>query len=342
MKIDSKSQDQYEAVIHGVGWHDLSQRGKLQITGVDRITFLHAMISNDLEGLQDYHGKYGTFLTARGKILSDFFYYRLPNLVLMDMEPSLAKITKEALESYVIMDEVHLKVSNEFSHFSLQGPASSQLIQELFQVDRPSSHLQLVEVQWEGNPAWLIHKADVGVSGFEVILSRGASHSFSQFLLERGKSLLVKKINSEVWNILRIEAAIPRYGVDMDENNYPMEARLDSAISLTKGCYLGQEVVAKATYIGGVGRFLTCLKFESDHVPCPKARVFSIEGKDIGFVTSATVSPRLDRPIALAYVKRSFASSGELLQVELSGEELARAEVVNDFKDRISDTGSGD
>lgn len=323
--------NQYESVSTGVGWRDLSHRTKLQVTGVDRIRFLHSMISNDVEGLRDYQGRYGTFLTARGKMVADFHYYRLPRMVLMDVDLSLAERTREALEAYVIMDEVELSLSGDFSHFSLQGPRTRDLVRTLLQADIPPQPLQVVEMDRNGDSALLIHKSDVGSAGCEILVPRKAGPALSRALSEWNGPFSVRRLDPEVWNLLRIEAAIPRFGVDMSESNYPMEARLDSAISLTKGCYLGQEVVAKATHIGGVGRFLMGLVLEGEVPPEPGARVLSPEGKAIGSVTSAVYSPLLNRPIALGYLRRVFAGPGQILDVEMGPQSQVKARVVDRF-----------
>lgn len=329
--MNPESRNQYHSVLTGVGWRDLPGRGKLQVTGADRVRFLHSMISNDVEGLEDYQGRYGTFLTARGKMVADFYYYRLPHMVLIDVDHSLAERIREALEAYVIMDEVELSLSGRFSHFSLQGPRTGDLVRALFQAEVPARPLQVLEADWTGDSALLVHKADVGVAGCEILISTNGAASFARALSEWKGAFPVRSLDPEVWNLLRIEAAIPRFGVDMDDGNYPMEARLDSAISLTKGCYLGQEVVAKATHIGGVGRFLMGLVLDGDEPPKPGARVLSPEGKAIGSVTSAVVSRRLSGPIALGYVRRAFARSGQILDVELGPGSQVRARVVDRF-----------
>ena len=334
--MNSETRNQYESVSAGVGWRNLSSRGKLQVTGADRVRFLHSMISNDVEGLEDYQGRYGTFLTARGKMVADFYYYRLPQMVLMDVDLSLAERTRAALETYVIMDEVEISLSDRFSHFSLQGPRTGDLVRALLQARIPAQPLHVLETHPDGDATLLVHKADIGVDGCEILAPRKTAPSLNRALSEWNGSFPVRRLDPEVWNLLRIEAAIPRFGVDMDGGNYPMEARLDSAISLTKGCYLGQEVVAKATHIGGVGRFLMGLVLDGEEPPEPGALVLSPEGKAIGSVTSSAVSPRLNGPIALGYVRRAFARPGQILDVELGPGSRVKAQVVDRFSSEVA------
>ncbi len=330
--MDAPTLAQYDAVVHGVGLIDLSDRSKLEVTGPDRVSFLHSMISNDVEGLPDYAGHYGTFLTARGKIVSDFYYYRFPEFLLLDLDRSLLDKTLGELGRYIIMEEVDLSdASSAYGHFSLQGPRSGELVRDLFGEAGPQEVYGIQAVGLGGEQAWLIRRPDLADEGFELIFPAETGSDLRVAIQEKGAAQGIRELEEEAWNVLRTEAWIPRFGIDMDETRYPMEARLDQAISLTKGCYLGQEVVAKATNIGGVNNLLMGLKLEDGAPPARGARVLSEEGKEIGTVTSAVLSPRLDCPIAFAYLKRGFASSGNRCRVEIEANEAASAEIVERF-----------
>ena len=330
--MDTATLSQYDAVVHAVGLIDLSDRGKIEVTGADRVSFLHSMISNEVEGLPEYAGRYGTFLTARGKMVSDFYYYRFPNFLLLDIDRSpLAKMLGE-LEKYIIMEEVDLSdVSAGYSHLSLQGPGSPKLLQDLFGETGPQEAFEIQPLDQSGGQVWLIRRPDLADQGFELVCPAEMGSDLRAAIQQKGAALGIQELDEESWNVLRTEAWIPRFGIDMDETRYPMEARLDQAISLTKGCYLGQEVVAKATHIGGVNNLLMGLKLEDGTLPARGARVLNEEGKKIGSVTSAVLSPRLNCPIAFAYLKRGFAFAGNQCRVELSAGEAASAEVVERF-----------
>ena len=331
--MQETTQKEYAAVRGSVGFLDLSYRGKLEATGPDRITFLHSMISNDVQGLANFTGRYATLLTPTGKIVSDFYYYVFPEFVLIDIEPGLVPKTMEMLEKYIIMDEVDFKdISDDIAHLSLHGPRSPELIRQLFCLPGPSAQYQVQETEWEGARTWLIRKSELEEDGYEILLSEKAAPSLREAVMEAASGeLKLLRVGQEARNILRVENGVPWYGVDMDESHYPMEARLDNAISLTKGCYLGQEVVARATNLGGVPKLLIGLKLRSDFAAPRKARVLDKEGKPMGSVTSSVFSLRLQTPIALAYLKRAFAAPGTLCQVEISPEKLVSAEVVDRF-----------
>ncbi len=330
--MDAATLAQYNAVVHGVGLIDLSDRGKLEITGSDRVSFLHSMISNEVEGLPDFAGRYGTFLTARGRIVSDFYYYRFPDFLLLDIDRSLLDKTLGELEKYIIMEEVELSdASAGYSHFSLQGPMSPQLLGDLFGETLPREVFDIQQLNKVGGQVWLIRRPDLADEGFELVCPAEMGSDVRAAIQQKGAPQGIQELEGEAWNLLRTEAWIPRFGVDMDESRYPMEARLDQAISLTKGCYLGQEVVAKATHIGGVNNLLMGLRLDDSVPPERGARVLGEEGKEIGSVTSAVFSPRLDCPIAFAYLKRGFASVGKRCQVELAAGKTASAEIVERF-----------
>ncbi len=330
--LERKILEQHSAVREAVGFLDLNDRGKIEMTGPDRITFLHAMISNDVAELAELDGRYGTFLTDRGKMVSDFFYYKLPETVLIDVVHDLLPVMKESLEKYIVMDEVELEdISARTEHFSLQGPKSSDLVEKLFGKAIPGQPYEVREVDWEGDPVWLIAKPDLAESGCEMIFPGAIADGFKKAILEEGAALGVAEISGEAHNILRLEAAIPWFGRDMDENRYPMEARLKTAISLTKGCSLGQEVVSKATHVGGVSNLLMGLKLDGTDVPAKDAGILGNDGTRIGAITSAVFSPRFECPIALGYLKSKFALTGEFCQVEGAPGETSRAEIVEKF-----------
>ncbi|MEE8349308.1 MAG: glycine cleavage T C-terminal barrel domain-containing protein [Acidobacteriota bacterium] len=323
---------QHQAVRETVGFLDLKDRGKIEVTGPDRITFLHAMISNDVTELSELAGRYGTLLTDRGKLVADFFYYKLPETLLIDVSMTLLPVMQETLQKYIIMDEVELTdLSSQWGHFSLQGPRASELVDKLFETSVPDEHYHLKEVNWAGTVVWLIAKPDLFEMGCELIVHDPFRESLKAAVLEAGVGLGLAEISQETRNLLRLEAGIPWFGQDMDGDRYPMEARLESAISLTKGCYLGQEVVSKATHIGGVNKLLMGLKVDQPKVPARDASVFSNEGTPIGVITSAVFSPRFGHPIALAYLKSKFALPGEECRVETGDGESVAAEIVEKF-----------
>ncbi len=324
--------NQYEAVRRGVGWIDLSRRGKLLATGPDRVSFLHSMISNDVEKLEEMAGRYATFLTAQGKIVADFYIYKLADGMLLDLESSIVEKTREKLEQYIIMDDVELRdASQDYAHFSLQGPRSAELIRNLFRCRTPEVRLGMACADWQSQPVMIICKADLGSQGFELLAPAGTGTEIRAAAFESASGWRMEEISPQVQEVLRIESGIPLYGRELDESRYPMEARLDEALSFDKGCYIGQEVVAKATYIGGVSRRLVRIAFDPGAPPPQESRLYSREGKKAGLVTSSAYSPAAGGPIGLGYVKKAFAEPGTQLEAAWSEQERRPARIVEAF-----------
>ena len=321
----------YKAVSETVGFFEISNHGKIKVSGPDRVTFLHSMISNEVNGLKDWSGLYGTLLTARGRIISDFYYYKLSDCLIIDVRDDLIDKTLQNLEKYVVMDEVYLKdISKTKRHFSFQGPHSLDLIKEIFGLSEVVDQYVVQKQKWEDLEVWLIRKNLISSLGFEIIFPSLIGDRFEQSILEKGKKLGLKRVSEDSLEVLRVEFQRPKYGLDMGENRYPMEAQLHEAISLTKGCYIGQEVVAKATNIGGVANLLIGLKLNGLVVPTQETPVKDGD-KQIGVITSAVFSPRLKCAIALAYLKRPFVEFGKKYYVDIAGDEGVMAEVVEKF-----------
>ncbi len=320
--------DQYQAVRESVGILDLGARRKLRVTGADHIQFLHAMVSNDVLGLDALSGRYGTLLRPTGKMIADFYYYRFPEHILIDIAPSLAGPFLETVQRLIVMDDVSFEdVSGNCAHLSIQGPKSDDLIRVVLNTPGPDKQLELVQIVWRGNTGWLIRKNQLADKGFEILIPMKSVDELRKELVAPRSGLVPREMTTEVANVLRLERGIPVFGIDMNGSNNPIEAGLDDAISLNKGCYVGQEVVSKATYVGGVSRYLRAVLVSTDRVLETGAEVLSHEGKSVGHVTSSAFSPAFGKTVALAYVKRLFAEPGQRLRI-VSQQETYDAEVL--------------
>lgn len=331
--MDEEVLKEYRTVQSSAGWRELSYRGKVKVTGPDRVSFLHSMISNEVEGLNCGEGRYGTFLTATGKILADFYYYRFPEFLLIDIAADILHGFMEKLRKYIIMDDVELEdISEELGHFSVEGPEASDLLEGILGLDVPAGVGSVNSLIWRDQPLLWIRKDELEKPGFEIILPNSISPDFRAELTRAGRSHGLVKIGPEAYELLRLERGIPLNGIDFTEKNNPVEARLENAYSLSKGCYVGQEVVSKATYVGSVAKALSKLKIEGQVVPERGARVLEEGGKEIGRITSAVLSLQLQCPIALAFLKKGFWAAGLIHRIEIPSHGLPLAEVVEQFQ----------
>jgi folate-binding protein YgfZ len=324
--------EDYRAAREAVAWRQLASRGKLSVTGTDRVSFLHAMLSNDVQSLADYSGRYGTLLTATGKIVADFYYYRFPDQVLIDVALDCLEPLKSRLDAHIIMDDAEVNDrSADFGHLAFDGPNAGRLLEGIVGPILPEHPLELGVGEWESAPVWVIRKDALGVPGFEVVLPAVKANDWFSAIQSSGSIHMLREMSPRTYNLLRLEQGIPLFGQDFTEKNNPLETRLNSAYSLTKGCYPGQEVVGRATHIGGVARLLSRLVVEGQLVPPPDAAVLDSNRKEIGWITSAALSPRFDRVIALAYLKRPRAEVGRVHQVDFGDGVVRSAEVVDHF-----------
>ncbi|MBI3989783.1 MAG: aminomethyl transferase family protein [candidate division NC10 bacterium] len=320
--------EEYQAARGQVGIFDLSFRGKLLLVGPDRVRFLQGMVTNDVKHLKEGEGCYAALLTPQGKILADLAIYALPDAFLIDVEAVRREIVRDTLSKYLITDDAEIQdVTEVYGLLRLQGPKAPALLAETLGEPLPREEYHHGERSLDGVSVRLIRRTwDIGGEGYELVTSWGGTAKSWEALWNRGQAFGLQPVGMAALETLRVEAGIPRYGIDMDENTLALEILPEKAISYTKGCYIGQESVARMTYRGHVNKKLVGLKLEGEVVPRPGEKLFA-GGKEIGWITSAVFSPSLRCPIALGYVRREHTDPGMRLTVEVGGVS-ATAEVV--------------
>ncbi len=308
---------EYHAVRHGVGICDLSHRGLVHMTGADRQRFLHAMVSNDTASLQPGQGCYAALLTNKGKLVADFGVYADAEAYWLDFEPLMAQLFIDTIDFFIIADDVTL--SNETANsgvLAVEGPTANELLtfacgQELPEL-APYAHLSC---QLGGQEVRLIRRSHTGEDGYQLLMSRDAMPAVWSALWEYRETCGGRAIGLDALEIRRIEAGIPLLGQDMTEETIPLEANLLNAISYTKGCYIGQEVIARIDARGHVNRQLTGLRLDGDTLPKSGDKVASPE-REVGWITSVAHSLTLNQNIALGYIRREALEPGTRLEVQ--------------------------
>lgn len=307
---------EYRAVREAVGLIDLAHRTLLQFTGPDRLPFLQGMLSNDLRSLKMFEGQQATLLTQQGKVIADVRVLCAMNSFYLDFwEPLKDKILAH-LNRYLVADEVEINDPSEnWQMLSVQGPRAPALLGELFgHSPLPSHPAQHAMIQFDDSPICVVHANRFGEPGFDLIVATTALGHVAKQLTETGKKFSAAWVGEEAQEILRIEAGVPLYGVDFSEESLLLEVGLDNAVSFTKGCYLGQEVVERIRSRGHVNRKLSGLLLDGDEIARPGDQV-SAGDKQIGVITSSVHSPSLKRPIALGYIHRDFWTPGTVVSV---------------------------
>jgi folate-binding protein YgfZ len=311
---DSKAE--YAAARNAAGIFDFSFRVRFAARGPDRVGFLHNMLSNDVKSLGPGQGMYATLLDVKGHILADLRVYSEPDQILLETDADLIEKTVKTLERYIIMDDVTLERLNWYG-LAVQGPRSHALLESSLGGAPPSlPEFGHFRSDLSGLPLHVVRLSSTGEEGYELWApwenDPGKTKVMWETLLAKAAGLGAVPCGTEALEILRIEAGIPRYGPDFGEDTLPLEAGLLSALSFTKGCYPGQEIVERTRSRGHVNWRLVGVAVEGGLPPSLGEKLVS-GGREVGEATSACFSPLLNRAIALAYVRREVSEPGSRL-----------------------------
>jgi folate-binding protein YgfZ len=281
----------YEQLVEGVGLADRSDRGKLILGGDEAAEFLQGQVTNDVEGLSPGRGQYAALLTHKGKIRADLRVLRDAAWLWLDTEPAGLPPLRRTVQMYSIGRDVRLEdVTATRAILSLLGPGADDAL------DRPPGER---EHDWVEGEHGLYVRTDLGI---DVICAADDAEGVRL-------ALGVEPANPSATECLRIESGRPRLGLDIGEETIPQEAGLNErAVSFTKGCYVGQETVARLFYKGRPNRHLRGLRLGEPAEPGEEVRLGE---RAVGHVGSACVSPRFG-PIALALLRREAEPGTEV------------------------------
>ncbi len=305
------------AVRQGVGIIDLSHRGRLRLTGSDRAAYLHRIISNDVERLSVGEGNYATILTNRGKIIADMKVYVFEDSIGIETNAETTSILYQELDKYLIADDVTIEYFTERTGaIGVHGPKSAELLQVVYGFDvrdLPEYHSIVGEI--DGRWIVCVRANETGEVGYNLCTASESMEWLWDAILTKGRTFAAEPVGLTALNSLRIEAGIPRYGAELDDSIFPGEAELEGAISFEKGCYIGQEIVARMKYRGHPNRLLRGVEITDDTLPQSGDRLFDGD-KEIGWITSAVVSPTLGKTVGMGYVRTAFTDEGSEVTVE--------------------------
>jgi folate-binding protein YgfZ len=304
------SLDQYRALHDTAGVFPRTDRGRLLLGGADRRSYLQGLLSNDIAALTPGTGCYATLLTAQGRMISDMRVFELGDAVLLDLEAAVTETVRAHLDMFVITEDVTVEdVTGTFAQVGLYGPGAHDLLDK---------------VKAQGfAPLHALRSSDIGIDGLDLVVPSPDSAALVDALMSAG----AVRIDPETVEVTRVEAGIPRFLVDMDTTTIPLEAGIeDRAISLTKGCYVGQEVIIRVLHRGG-GRVAKKLVGIALDGPARVGDVVIKDAREIGRITSAVDSPALGRWLALGYVHRDFVEPGTALNVKTAAGEAPAAVV---------------
>lgn len=280
--------------------------GILRLDGSERVSWLQGMVSNDVKKVAPGQGCYAAHLSPQGRTVAQMVILKDDDCLWLELERSVVQPLAAAFDKLLIMEDVQVSdVSETILILGLVGPGTKSLLEG-----------------WLGEPLALevyghrqFAKARVVRTelGHDVWVAAERGDATLAALVEAGAS----PIDAGSWDVVRTEAGLPVYGVDMDETTILPELG-ERGISYDKGCYVGQEVVAKVKYIGHVNRRLVGLVLDGDLAALPKSPIRQ-DGKELGYVTTSVVSPGLEQPIALGYVSRAANAPGTAVEVVSGG-----------------------
>ncbi len=332
---------EHAAVREAVGLSDLSCRGKLGVSGKDRGAFLQGLLSNDVTQVTATQGVYAALLTPQGRILADLSVYHQAETLLLDAEPETTGTLFQVLTRYLLMSEARIEdETSRWAHLTLQGPAAERLLRAVARdlPGLPRAELGACDATIEAVPVLLVRRSRTGEDGCDLLLASAEGRRVWNALLGAGRAFGLRPYGHEAAEILRIEAGLPRCGVEMDDTTFPLEAGIeDRAVSFTKGCFVGQEPIARVHHRahGRANRRLSGLVIEGERVPERGAKILRPQDDlEVGTVMSAAASPALKRVVALGYVKREWVEPGTLLTVIIGGAPVAATVAALPFYQR--------
>ena len=327
----------YEKLRETAGLVSLSNRGAINMKGSDCASYLQGLLTNDISGLTTGAGCYAAYLTPQGRMIADMRVLNLGDRLLLDVDSAMSDTLTARFSMLVFSEDVQVNdESSTWYWVGVRGPGAAACLEPILRPEGTLSGKKAVTAYqgldngwWvlDGKPVLAVSNDELGIPGIDL----GVSSAYSGQINAQLEGLGLEWGSAGAVEALRVEAGTPRFGADMDQDTIPLEAGIEArAISETKGCYVGQEVIIRILHRGKgrVARRLVGLIFSQDHTTETLSGQSVYDGYEtIGRVRSAISSPRLGRQIALAYVQRAYTAPGARVEVA-DGERRVAAEVT--------------
>jgi folate-binding protein YgfZ len=324
------------ALAESAGVLDLSFRGRLCVLGTERVKFLNGQVTNNVKDLKTFEGCHAALVSAKGKIQSDLHISILENEVLLDFEPGLTETVQQRLEKYIIAEDAQIAdVAPHYGLLSVQGPKAADVLRALpwnFVLPEKPRAVSKCDVAALGE-IYLTNRARMRSGGYDLFVPVNATQTLIGQLIACANDMDGRPCGWHALEIARIEAGLPRFGADMDETNLAPEVFDAGAISYSKGCYIGQEVIARVRTYGQVAKAWRGFRLPDVLAALPqRGDKLYLGDKEVGFITSAAASTFFKANIALGYVRREANSIGTELQMRTASGEAPVKIVELPFK----------
>jgi folate-binding protein YgfZ len=295
---------EFHALLSGCGVYSLEWRAKISLTGGDRVRWLNGMVTNNVRDLAPGHGVYAFLLNAQGHIQADLYVFHRGESLLVDAEQSQRDKILQLFDHYIIADDVEVTdISDKLTALGLTGPESQAVLTRAGLSFPDLAYLQFADTQWKGVSCTVLHSGEEAKESWQVWIEPGHVRELWEALVKAG----AKPAGTAALNLFRIARAIPQFGQDIRERDLPQETGQTRALSFTKGCYLGQEIVERIRSRGAVHRNFTGFAVDGP-LPEPGAKI-QVDNKEVGEITSSAILPLPDgdRKVALGYLRREAA-----------------------------------
>jgi folate-binding protein YgfZ len=321
----------------GCGIIDLSSRGRMLVSGSEAVQFLNGLITNDMKTLAENTWMPAAFPNVQGRLIASVRVVRLKDegdgkkagpTFLIDTEAATHERALKTIERFTLAGDFRVAdITGQTALLSIQGRMATDVVRSVLGNEAASmASNQAIQTafQQREQPAMVtVIRTDSAAAGFHLVVPSALAGVLWEALVSAG----ARPVGYDAFEILRIEAGLPLYGVDMDETNVISETALDDAVSYTKGCYVGQEIIARIKYRGHVAKKLAGLRFEQAVKVEAGAAIKSTDGKEVGRITSKTYSPHLGRTISLGYLKYDYLGPDTSVKV-IAGDEELFAQVI--------------
>jgi tRNA-modifying protein YgfZ len=305
---------EYAALRSGALVVDRSDRVRIRFGGPRASEILTGLVTNDVLSLHPGHGQYAAALTPKGKIAADVRIFADDDGLLTDTSPRASQNWRDIVTKYVNPRVAPYRdVTAETRDIGIFGPKARHIVADATHADpvalgvlQPYAH---ITAEIAGGRMLIVRVAEIEAEGYEILAPAAAERTLRDKLLSLGAIAG----SAQTWNVARVEAGRPEWGIDMNDSTIPQEANFDSlgAISYTKGCYTGQETVARVHFRGHVNRYLRRVHFVSASIPPTSAELVDDSGEVVGDVRSVAMSPR-HGGVAIAMVRREVVPGATL------------------------------
>ncbi len=313
----------------GAGVIDLSPRCRFQVSGSEAAQFLNGLITNDMKTLGENRWMPAAFPNVQGRLIASVRVVRKPDdatgkkpvpVFLIDTEPATREAVLKTIERFTLAGDFHVvDLTDQTALLSVQGKQATEILGSVLgETPLGLSGNGAAQIEWQQKSLTVLRATHTAEDGFDIVVSADQATLLWDAFVHAG----ARPVGHEALDRLRIEAGVPRYGIDMDETSVVTETGLDEAVSFTKGCYIGQEIIARIKYRGHVAKKLVGLFFYRATKIVKDAKIKSVDDKEIGRITSNTLSPYLGCTVALGYVKYDYLATDTEVRVTSSHGDL--------------------